>query len=107
PGGGGGVGAPGRVAAGVWAGRGRLGLVSWCGWRGCRGCRPGPPSRSRSAGLVALEAAAPQPIAAFAVADAAFAAGAVAGQAPAGAAGARLGPARDDGLGGCEPGQVW
>jgi hypothetical protein len=55
--------------------------------------------------LVALEAAPPQPVAALEVADAALAAGAVAGEAPAGAPGARLGPARDERPGGCDPGQ--
>src|SRR5215213_1102710 len=54
--------------------------------------------------LVALEAAARQPIAALEVADPPLAAGTVAGQAPAGAPGARLGPSRDEGPGGCEGG---
>src|SRR5215218_11073008 len=55
--------------------------------------------------LVALEAAAAQPVAALEVADAALAASAVASQAPAGVPGARLGPARDECPGGCEPSQ--
>src|SRR5829696_9774888 len=54
--------------------------------------------------LVASQAAAPQPIAAFEVADPPLTAGAVAGQAPAGTPGTRLGPARDEHPGGCDPG---
>src|ERR671910_1599535 len=55
--------------------------------------------------LVAPEAAASQPIAALEVADPPLTPGAVAGQALAGASGARLGTSRDEGPGGCEPGQ--
>src|SRR5918995_3697585 len=55
--------------------------------------------------LVAPEPATAQPIAALEVADPPLTPGAVAGQALAGASGARLGTSRDEGPGGCEPGQ--
>src|SRR5215211_9531132 len=55
--------------------------------------------------LVAPQAATPQPIATFEVADAALAAGAVAGQPPAGAPRARLGPPGDERARRCQPSQ--
>jgi hypothetical protein len=84
-------------------------VVAWVrrpGWR--EGVQVG--GQDRPAGpdplaLVTSQAAAPQPIAAFEVADPPLTAGAVAGQAPAGAPRARLGPTRDERSGGCQPGQ--
>jgi hypothetical protein len=67
-------------------------------------------SQDRPAGpdplaLVALQAAAPQPVAAFEVADAPLAAGSVAGQPLAGASGTGLGASGDERRRGCKPSQ--